>query len=208
MLRIFFIGVAILLAGCEGVFLQPPSEAVVSRGAVTIVGPTGYCVDRSAGQDSDAGAFVLLGSCASLGNNAAFAAPRVPGALTASVSVDNGANIGGELGRLGAFFRTSQGREALARDGQATSVTMLSASARDDVLFMKVRDTSANPVNGLAQDYWRALFDLRGRIVTLSVNSFQKKPMSSDDGFTTLAEFVARVRAQNPALVDETADPV
>jgi hypothetical protein len=207
-LRGFLIGAAILLAGCEGGFLQPPSQAVVARGAVTIAGPAGYCVDRTAGRDNSQGAFVLLGSCASIGNNAGFATPRVAGALTASVSVESGANIGDELGRLGAFFRSAQGREALARDGEANSVTMLSASTHQDVLFMKVRDTSSNPMNGLAQDYWRALFDLRGRIVTLSVNSFQGKPMSGDDGFTTLAEFVARVRAQNPALVDEAADPV
>ncbi len=73
---------------------------------------------------------------------------------------------------------------------------------------MNVRDISPNAASGLAPEYWRAVLSARGRIVTLSVNAFQNKPISNGDGFATLAAFVAQVRAQSSRLVDAAPDPV
>jgi len=203
---------AVLLAACEGVAFGPfqtaPQSVQVANNNITIAGPAGYCISSPATRDTDQGAFVLLGSCASLANNAGATAPRIAGALTASVSSESGADIDGALRQLGGFFQSPQGRAALARDGNAASVTVLSARRSRGVLLLKVRDTSPNDVSGLAAEYWRALFDIRDRIVTLSVNAFSSTPMSDADGFATLNGFVARIRQENPALVDPPVDPV
>jgi len=200
----------LFLAACEGGFalLQPAARIVVADGSVVIAGPAGYCVNRTASKDTSDGAFVLLGSCASIGNNASLTAPLIAGALTASVSVISGADIDASLARLGAFFSSNQGRAALARDGNAASAQVLSTRNSRGAFIMKVQDTSPGAVSGLAPDYWRAVFDIRGRIVTLSVNAFQNKPISDAEGFAILAAFVAQVRRENPALVDPVGDPV
>lgn len=201
---------AVLLTACTGVpgFGQPPAVLAVAGRSVIIAGPAGYCVDRSATRDSTEGVFVLLGSCASIGNSARLSAPSVAGVLTASVSIETGTDITGALPRLEAFFKSTPGRRALARDSNPASVTVLATAIADGVFTMKVRDTSPNAVSGLQPEYWRALFDIRGRIVALSVNSFQRRPMPDATGRATLAAFVARTRAENSALVDPVPDPV
>ncbi|MEE9426754.1 MAG: hypothetical protein V3V25_01280 [Paracoccaceae bacterium] len=211
----FHIGVlaaAFALLGCEsdgfGFLRSAPQSVQVARNSITIAGPAGYCIDRSAIRDTQDGAFVLLGSCASLANDATQASPRITGALTASVSNKSGAEVSSSLRRLGAFFRSDQGRMALARDGNGSSVTVLSARRSKDVFILKLRDVSPNNVSDLAPVYWRALFDIRGHIVTLSVHAFFNHPMRNSEGMAILNEFVARVRRENPALVDQAVDPV
>ena len=201
---------ALVLAACDGglgLFGAASRAVQVAQGSITIAGPPGYCVDPSATRETENGAFVLLGSCASIANSARAPSPDIAGALTASVSVEGNGGVAAALDRLGVFFKSDPGRAALARNGRAVSVTVLSAEISDEVFILKVRDASPNSVSGLAPDYWRALFDLRGRIVTLSVNAFWDKPMSDGVGRATLAEFVARVRAENPALADSLVDP-
>ncbi|MEE9388128.1 MAG: hypothetical protein V3U96_05930 [Paracoccaceae bacterium] len=201
-----------MLAGCDGAgmaLFQPVTKSVqLAGGNVTIAGPAGYCVDRSATRSNRDGGFALLGSCASLANDARVGAPSNAGALTASVSSETGIDLAASTGVLGRFFASAAGRAALARNGDAASVQVLSSQRSQGVFMIRVRDTSPNRDSGLAQDYWRAVFDVRGRIVTLSVNAFQGRPMSNAVGRATLAEFVARVRRENPPLVDPTADPV
>ncbi|MGR3290760.1 MAG: hypothetical protein ACU0C9_06140 [Paracoccaceae bacterium] len=200
------------MAGCDaggfGVLNSPPQIVRVASKDVAISGPTGYCIDRSATRDSTQGSFVLLGSCASIANNATLAAPQISGVLTASVSDEGTADIEGALDRLNVFLRSEDGRAALARDGNATSVSVISTRRVRGALIVKVLDTSPNDVSGLAPNYWRALFYVQGRIVTLSVNAFLDKPMSDAVGFNTLAEFVASVRRENPAYVDQVGEPV
>ncbi len=202
----------LFVAACGDIgvsFGAPVTKSVqVVGNTVTIAGPRGYCIERSASQDSEAGAFVLLGNCASLANSARVTAPAVPGVLTASVSGTTGAKVGTSTGQLERFFTSDAGKLALARNGQVGVVTILSGDARDGAYILKVRDTSPNSVSGLAQVYWRALMDVRGRIVTLSVNGFRDKPMSDAVGRATLSDFMDRVRADNPALVDPVTDPV
>lgn len=71
------------------------------------------------------------------------------------------------------------------------------------MFIIRVRDTSPNNSQGLAQEYWRVLLDVRGRIVTLSVFAFKDKPMSNAIGLATLKAFAARVSLNNPTLAVE-----
>ncbi len=206
--RAFLVGAMGFLAACVGGpgvgmgalgFARAPERVVVASKSIVIAGPRGYCVDRSATRDRADGAFVLLGSCASIANNARAAAPRIPGVLTASVSDRSGADISASLDELEAFFNSTEGRAALAHDGQAGSITILSTRRRKGAFYLHVRDDSENRVASLAPIYWRGLFDVRGRIVTVTVTGFKDRPMSAAVGLATLNAFAARIRRENAA---------
>ncbi|MBV1868689.1 MAG: hypothetical protein KUG69_12415 [Marinosulfonomonas sp.] len=199
----------LMLAGCLagpdvgmgvggfGLHARVPEKILVANHSVIIAGPPGFCVDRSATHDTGIGAFVLLGSCASIANNPGAATPNVPGLLTASVSGESGATVGSKPNRLRAFFSSPAGRAALARNGDAASVKILDTRYRDGAFFIHARDTGAGRTKGLATDYWRGLFDVKGRIVTVTLNEFKGKPMSDAAGLATLNAFATRIRLEN-----------
>lgn len=201
--RAGWIAVLFLLAACEsdpslGALFGPVGDrAVVARGAVTVAGPVGYCPDRSATSGLARGTFVVLGSCASVRNNPNAAAPAIPGILTASVSRPNGAEISGSFAQLERFFRSNTGKAALARNGNASSVQILTTRRMQGAFAMKIRDRSPGSLAGLSSEYWRALLDLRGRLITLSVIAFDTKPMSDTYARATLESFINRVRREN-----------
>lgn len=187
-------------------FSRAPGSITVASKSIVIAGPRGYCIDRSATRDSAAGAFVLLGNCASIANNARAAAPRIPAVLTASVSDEIGADISASFDELQSFFTSAAGRAALARDGRAASVTILTTRRKNGAFYLHVRDNSENRVDSLAAEYWRGLFDVRGRIVTVTVTGFKDRPMPDAVGFATLDAFAERIRHDNRAgLVVQSA---
>lgn len=175
-----------------------PEALTVAGGAVTITGPRGYCIDTAASGDREFGAFVLLGSCASLDRDVSRPHPRAPGVLT--VTVSNGAigqtEVEPLLARLETFFQTPEGRASLSRDGRAGSVELLTTRIGNDALFLHARDASGR-ARGIHDEYWRALFGVNDRLVTLSVNALPETPLSAEDGFNTLNAFVAQIRAAN-----------
>ena len=86
---------ALVLGGCGGVGLgslnAPPETVTVAGRSVVIGGAPGYCVDRAASRLVGDTPFVLLGSCASIADDARAAAPSQPGVLTAAVSAPGAA---------------------------------------------------------------------------------------------------------------------
>lgn len=189
------------LAGCGAVDLvtrSAPERVAVAGDSIWVAGPPGYCIDRSASNDGAGGAFVLLGSCASLSRDASRPHPQEPGVLTVTVSEGGIAagGLGDLLGDLEAYFQTPEGRASLSRDGRAGSVELLTTRIADGALYLHARDAGGR-ARGMADDYWRALFDINGRLVTLSVNAFSATPLSVSAGFATLEAFAARIRAAN-----------
>lgn len=171
----------------------------VAGGAVTIAGPQGYCIDRSASRDSDSGAFVLLGSCASLTGSRAAGLPPRPAILTASASPlgAGSSDFATALPGLAQFFQSRAGRAALSRTGRAETVTVERVSAQGGVLYMRLSDSAEG--HGVEAAYWRAVMAVADRIVTLSVLSPKQGPLSSDEQRAVLDRFVARMRASNPS---------
>lgn len=204
MRQVLFGFMCLVLAGCEagsgtGLFRKAPEKVVVAGKSVVIAGPPGYCVDSAATRDTATGAFVLLGSCASIANSVQMPSPSTPGLLTASVSGASGLAIRTSLDRLEIFFTSEAGRAALARDGHAASVQILQTRRKGDAFYLHVRDTSNVTNRSISQDYWRGLFDVRGRIVTVSVVGFARRPMSNATGLATLDAFAKRILAENAA---------
>ncbi len=195
-------GLAVLvLTGCSGlvdVGRAAPQTVSVAGNSVVISGPPGYCVDRSAVRDDQDGAFVLLGSCASISRDASRPHPEAPGLLTVTVSngvIDSG-NATGFLEDLAAFFRTDDGRAALSRDGNAESVDLLETRIEDGILYLHATDSSGQAL-GVADEYWRALFGVRDRLLTVTVVAYSSSPLTAGDGVSTLDAFTARIRRDN-----------
>lgn len=190
-------GAEVTMGTGAGFVPRPAGAVTVAGGAVTIAGPAGYCIDTAASRDGGQGAFVLLASCAAIGNRAAFGRPRAVALLTATVSADAAVPAGLTVEALKTLTSTPTGRGALARDGNASSVAVLAAREAPGALFLHLRDTSQGGAAGLGRDYWRGLFAVAGHVVTITVNSFDGRALTPAAGFATLDAFAARIRAEN-----------
>jgi hypothetical protein len=174
----------------------------VAGGAVTVTGPQGYCIDRDASRDGASGAFVLMGSCASLTGSRASGQPQRPAILTASIGPEStaGTDLAAALPDMAQFFESAAGRAALSRAGRAETVTVQRVSALGDVLYIRLTDSAVAEEQGVEAAYWRALMAVRGRIVTLSVLSPARGPLSAAEQRGVLDQFVARMRAVNAGV--------
>jgi len=178
---------------------QPKLETVeVARGAVTIGGPKGYCVDKRSSRLRGDVAFVLLASCASVTGIPDTKFPAAPGLLTASVDRDPG--VFPKIGEFLDFFQTDAGRATLARDGRARSVEIVSIEANADSVMMRIKDTSPAVAEGLQPTYWRGLLIRNERLITVTVNGFEARPVPSEDGRTKLSAFLERIRAETSTI--------
>ncbi len=176
-----------------------PRSLLVADESIRVAGPSGYCIDPQSLDDANSRAFILLGSCASISGRALAPAPPRPALLTASISASD-VQIGPVLERLPAYFASPAGRAVLARDGNAGSVELLESRLEGDLLLLHARDESPNRISGLEPEYWRALFDLNGRLITLSIHEFEGKPLPDGTALRTLRAFAERLRQINRAV--------
>lgn len=201
-----------LLAGCmEGAGPQAsasspgkafsrsaPTRMAVADGAVVVAGPDGYCIDKPASRRTGGGGFVLLASCTAVMRSAYAPRPQAPALLTASVTAEGlGTAVADQAERLTQFFKSAEGRAALARDGRAESVRILDSFARDGAFFIRASDSSAGIAPGLKDDYWRAIFDVNGRMVSASVMGFQDRPISIEAGEHILRAFAHKIQSES-----------
>lgn len=175
-----------------------PEAVSVADRSVIVAGPPGYCIDRSALRDRPEGAFVLLGSCAALASDASLPHPASPGVLTVSISeralgTRTAASL---LEELEAYFRTEAGRAALSRSGAGGTVEILDTRTDGGVLYLHTRDEASAGL-GMAEETWRALFAVNGRLVTLAVNAPVARPLPANEGRRTLSAFTRRIRTAN-----------
>ena len=206
------LAVALLLAGCaeapgvagQGVHRgEPALRAIrVARNDVVIAGPKGYCVDARATREAGAGAFVLLAGCAALDGGAPGGRKAV---LTASVSPEGLPGRSPGPAELESFFRSTEGRAALAQDGRAESLALGRVESRGGVLFLRLKDASRGRPDELGDDTWRAVFALNDRIVSLSASSLAAAPLGDTELRRTLDRFVAEVKAANGQRRDAAA---
>jgi len=189
----------------SGTGLMPGKDRItVAQHSVVIAGPLGYCVDSGASHEARGASFVLLGRCNSVVAGWFPSAPM--GLLTALVSAPSRVSVATSGTLLAKFFATPEGRAALARDGQARSVTLLETRTMDATLVLHLRDASGLADQRMAPDYWRAVFDLNGRMITVSVMSFADRPLAAQKGLATLRAFVASTRAANANAVSASSD--
>ncbi|MBS0573340.1 MAG: hypothetical protein JSS08_08845 [Proteobacteria bacterium] len=191
------LALALALGGCVDTGSgNAPKEVLVAGRLVTIAAPQGFCIDRSASRDGAKGAFVLMGSCASLSQSFTASRPRDPAILTASV-YPGGDNFEAGLPGMAAFLASPAGRKALSRSGKAASVTIGAISTEGPVLYIRAADSAPAPGQEVEPEYWRAILTAKGQIVSLSVLGLKAHPLASGDKQALLRRFVARVQAAN-----------
>lgn len=204
------VAACLTLAGCtELSTLSVHSQAMrnaplpairVSQRDVVVQGPPGYCVDPDTAEDRRSGAFVMLGNCAVLkGGNS----PDAPGVLTAMVSPPADPPQRPSAAQLESFFTSPDGRGVLAHDGRPGSVTILDTEARDDVLYLEIRDQSEGRPAALSDRAWRAVFPLADRLVALSVTAHRERPLASSEAREVLRAFVEAMKRANPSETSE-----
>ncbi len=174
-----------------------PMRIAVAERSIVVAGPQGYCIDRPAARDGPGGAFVLLGSCAAIAGTAAAGQPVAPAVLTASVSAAGAQAVAPQLPALNDYFRSAAGRAALSRSGWAATVAVQRAWANGGVFFLAASDASGARGQRVQPEFWRAVFDLKGRIVTLNVTGLQTRPLGPEAGRATLEAFVRQVQREN-----------
>lgn len=197
------------LSGCLGdlemprLSLGPGSEAprdiAVARGALTIGGPRGYCIDRQASRLGTETEFVVLGPCDAIDRSGAADGPLRRAILTATVLPLPDGTDPPSAGVMEDWFRTESGRGILARSGNAQDVTVLRSHVSGDTLLMNLRDAGAYEGPPVAADYWRAVFSLNGQMITLAVLTPADLDLASASARVILEQFVDRVRLANPA---------
>ena len=183
------------LPGCSDFLAtkrEAPTQVQLADGMV-IAGANGWCVDQSVSRPGGDASVIVLGSCAAIGRDALAPRPDVPGVVT--VSVERDALGVPSPADLEGFFVTEAGRAALARDGQAGSVEILETRAEDDRLILHLKDRSALP--GASPMTWRALFDLGGRFVSVSLYGLSDQPIEAEEGLQALEAQVDRLIAAN-----------
>ncbi|WP_430465875.1 cation transport ATPase [Tabrizicola sp.] len=174
----------VLTACVEAVPTARTSTVSVLQGSFTVAAASGYCIDTQAGRErNDSGAY-LIGRCVQQSQVA-------PALITLSVGQPGSAgvmNAGGA--ELAAFFTSEEGRATLSSNGRASALRVLDARSAGDVFVMRLQDRNA-------PSYWRAVFALRGRLVSVSVKGGGDAALPEIEGRSVLDSAVAALQRAN-----------
>ena len=196
------LGFVLSLAACDGGFdigglgvsRAAPDQILLADGLV-VAGAEGWCVDLSSSRSVQTSNVVVLGSCAAIAKNANAPRPSVPGVMT--VSVEGPGLKAPPADALEAFFETDDGLAVLARDGNADSVRLLETKRDGEMLYLHAVDNSVLP--GATANYWRALFGLNGRLVSVTLLGIADQPFTSTEGLAALQSQIEELIAANAA---------
>ena len=183
--------------GTSPFWLNVSAPKAIRADGVTIAGPPGFCIDPSATQAQDNVRFALLGSCASLANSATHGAPRRSAVLSASIAPKGGLSVTRNADALVGLLSGPQGG-ALLSEGGGGQASVTETLAEDGIVMVRATDPSLTRMRQLQQEYWRGFFDLKGRVVTLSVFSLPgRQGLTEAAGRALLLSFVAAMRQAN-----------
>lgn len=189
------------LAGCaEPVDVsRSVPQAILVAGDTVVQGPPGFCVDPRESRSDDSSAFVLMASCAAISGDVRAPAALVPAVLTISVARQGSADtpVRDQFQQLERLLVTPSGRAAMAHDGNPDSVEILETEREGAALLIHTRDSSDGRLGSARDDYWRAITDVNGRLITISALSFDARPVSSEAARETVSRTTAKIRALN-----------
>ncbi|MEL6679046.1 MAG: hypothetical protein AAFQ51_10080 [Pseudomonadota bacterium] len=188
----------LVLAGCTVGYrvgeLEP--QPVSPRGAVldaagtdvSVVPPRGFCLDPETAVTGRAGAFILLGDCATIDPVPVLGSvpqPR-PGRAadrTAPIHAILSASIGTEpmlvdvvdgekIAALEGALQSGIGKALLGRGGDPEQTKLMQTRRRGDTLYVLIEDNSDPLVEGAAPRFWRAFTEVNDRMTVLTISAF------------------------------------
>ncbi|WP_241962976.1 hypothetical protein [Thalassorhabdomicrobium marinisediminis] len=169
-------------------------------GAVRVRGPEGYCVDQRA-SDARRG-FAVLAGCALISDQAAVM-PTLDGLITVQFGESGSAIVSGNEEAFADFLTSDAGRAVLADDGDASHIADVAATGANGTVVARFEDTSGPAFEGTTGAEWRGFQDIGSRLVTMSVLSFARAPLSRAEGERLLAVAMAELaRANAPDAQD------
>lgn len=185
----------LLLAACDaGSVTRSAPIGVTLPDGLVIAGARGWCVDRATTQTRGDAAVVIFGSCRALTRDTSEPRPSVPGIVT--VSVESTATDVPQAEQVVTFLRSNAGRAALSRDGTAESVEILDTDIRGDTVVLHAIDRSGLP-RQTAEEYWRALFEIDGRVVTVSLVPLDTASGEDAEWRAALEAQISRLKSAN-----------
>ncbi len=177
---------------------ETPVQTVLN--GVTIAKPDDYCVDETTLRDDSEAGFAILAHCDAVNAVKVDAIPQTPVIYTVSVGERATTPFADKIDALGPFFTSDAGASALSRSGNGEDVRVLDQFATDGgVYYLHVRDASDDVLTDAAETYWRALFGVKRRTVSVSVLGLRRHDLSSDDAKTALEALVAKILRENNA---------
>lgn len=156
--------------------------ATLARGSVTLVPPTGYCIDQESLRDS----FALMARCDRLGGTTTFGAP-VAIITAATVSENSAAGFGRAFG--------------------ADSETILARRQKDGFTLLHVKGTPPSPE--MRDVFWRGVAQVDSQVLGLAI--YQAKggaelgERAPDLLTQTLRRTIERTATQTAAVQDNSA---
>jgi len=175
----------------------PAMLAVDADGAHVAVSPlAGHCVVEDSAEAHGGSGLGMIAPCSGPEPDRAEA---FPGLITVSVSAapmfpdpDRRASA---LRELGDFLGSVPGKRMVSRGGSGRGVELRDLRQIGDALYVRVRESDGPAF--MAPEFWRALFEVKGRMVLVSVSCLAEKPASAEQMLAILAAQVARIRAEN-----------
>lgn len=164
------------------------ASVAVLGGAITVVGPDGWCVDPRATRETGDQAFVLLVRCRGGRGH------PVLSVTVSDIRVPQG-DRAAQLSQLTEFLLTDAGRGQLSRRGRTDEVTIRAHRIADGALWLDLTD-AGNP-DTLEPGYARVVLPLAGRLVTLSAMSPAASPSPPEAGIAALEGLIAVLRRRN-----------
>ncbi|MEO1362314.1 MAG: hypothetical protein AAFU86_00890 [Pseudomonadota bacterium] len=180
--------VCLTLAACEDGFGLPGAglpddglrSATLSRGAVMLVAPPGFCIDRR----SLRARFALMARCDTLGSTGADDAPLALITVTTVPSTTDAALTGDALG--------------------TQSETVLDREDRSGLTLIRVRGTPPSPE--LRETYWRAAGRVGDQIIGLALYEAQDGAPLGALAPRLLEQTMQRTQDQTVAIIVARAD--
>lgn len=167
-------------------------------GAVRVRGPEGYCIDQSA---SRAGrGFAVMAGCALLSDEAVVM-PSPDGLILVQFGDEGTASVTGNEDTFAAFLQTDLGRSVLAASGDSADISSVATISDRSAVLARFEDGSGPGFEGTSGAQWRGFLDVKGRLTTVTVLSFDRNPLSRSAGerllIVALAE-LAEINAPPP----------
>lgn len=175
---------SLFLAACQGTDLFAPAtrtapSEVLLPGNVVVTGPAGFCIDEVATRVSEAGAFILLGSCAAITRDGRQPAPENSAIL--AVSVRQGGAI--SLEDLEAVLDNS------ASIPGTPGTSLVEKEVADGAILLKTTDDRGED--------WRALMPVPGGLISARVLSAPQKPVGPETSKAMLGELASALSRAN-----------
>lgn len=195
---------ALALSGCLGsdnLTATPAfaSGADASTKVVTVAGQkvvlgqgSGYCFNEKQSRLAPSGAFVVMAPC-----DASDEGSTAKGLILVNVLAEEGIQTAIEARDLEAYFQSAEGRAALSRKGNPSSLTVLGTMVEDGIYYVHTRDEDGPVIPDTTADQWRMFLVAADRLVSVTVVNFLDDQMPDGLVFAHMEEIARRIQSLN-----------